>query len=64
MDLSVGAQMADKTNPCSEVSPVVRTGTGLEFVKFRRAMTNRKKKMEETGCEIISGAPATLAVTG
>ena len=38
--------------------------TGLEFVKFRRAMTNRKKKMEETGCEIISGAPATLAVTG
>ena len=37
--------------------------TGLEFSKFQRAVENRKK-MEETGCEVIFGAPATLAVRG
>ena len=36
---------------------------GLEFAKSQRAVEN-KEKMEETGCEIIRGAPATLAVKG
>ena len=36
--------------------------TGLEFAKSQRAVENRK--MEETGCEIICGAPTTLAVAG
>ena len=35
--------------------------TGLEFDKSQRAVENREK-MEETGCEIICGAPTTLAV--
>ena len=39
----------------------IREWTGLEFAKSQRAVENRKK-MEETGCEIICGAPATLAV--
>ena len=26
--------------------------------------SGRQRKMEETGCEIICGAPTTLAVTG
>ena len=34
----------------------IRQWTGLEFVKSHKA------KMEETGCEIIYGAPTTLAV--
>ena len=42
----------------------IREWTGLEFAKFQRAVENRKKKMEETGCEIICGAPTTLAVKG
>ena len=37
--------------------------TGLEFDKSQRAVENREK-MEETGCEIICGAPTTLAVKG
>ena len=40
----------------------IRKWTGLKFAKSQRAVENRKK-MEETGCEIIRGAPATL-VTG
>ena len=40
-----------------------REWTGLEFDKSRKAVKNRKK-MEETGCEIICGAPTTLAVQG
>ena len=42
----------------------VREWTGLDFAKSRRAMKNRKKKMEETGCEIMCGAPTTLVVKG
>ena len=38
--------------------------TGLEFAKSQRAAENNNKKMEETGCEIICGAPTTLAVKG
>ena len=38
----------------------IREWTGLEFVKSKRAMRNRK--MEDTGCEIICGAPTALAV--
>ena len=34
----------------------------LEFAKSQRAVENGK--MEETGCEIICGAPTTLAVKG
>ena len=41
----------------------IREWTGLEFAKSQRAVENRGK-MEETGCEIICGAPTTLAVTG
>ena len=37
--------------------------TGLEFGKPQRAVENRGK-MERTGCEIICGAPTTLAVKG
>ena len=36
--------------------------TGLEFAKSKRAAENNNKKMEETGCEIICGAPTTLVV--
>ena len=36
--------------------------TGLEFAKFQRAVENIKR--EKTGCEVIFGAPATLAVKG
>ena len=39
----------------------IRERTGLEFAKSQRAVANRKK-MEETGCEIICGVPTTLAV--
>ena len=39
----------------------IRGWTGLEFTKSQRAVENREKK-EETGCEIICGAPMTLAV--
>ena len=35
--------------------------TGLEFAKFQRAVESREK-MEETGCEVICGAPTTPEV--
>ena len=35
----------------------------MEFGKSQRAVENRKK-MEETGCKIVCGAPTTLAVKG
>ena len=41
----------------------IREWTGLEFGKFHRAVKNRQKK-KKTGCEIICGAPTTLAVKG
>ena len=41
----------------------IREWTGLKFAKFQRAVANRKK-MERTGCEVICGAPTTLAVKG
>ena len=41
----------------------IREWTGLEFTKSQRTVENREK-MEETGCEIICGAPTTLAVKG
>ena len=40
----------------------IREWTGLEFTKSQRAVENRK--MEETGGEILCGAPTTLAVKG
>ena len=40
-----------------------REWTGLEFPKSQRAVENRAE-MEETGCEIICGAPTTLVVKG
>ena len=40
----------------------IREWTGLEFAKSKRAVESRE--MEETGCEVICGAPATLAVKG
>ena len=41
----------------------IREWTDLEFAKSQRAEENGGK-MEETGCEIIFGAPTTLAVKG
>ena len=41
----------------------IREWTGLEFAKSQRAVENREK-WGEFGCEIISGAPTTLAVKG
>ena len=38
----------------------IREWTGLEYAKSQRAVENREK-MEETGCEIMCGAPTTLA---
>ena len=38
-------------------------GQALEFAKSQRAVENRGNT-EETGCEIICGAPMTLAVKG
>ena len=39
----------------------IREWTRLEFSRSQRAVENRKK-MEETGCKIICGAPTPLAV--
>ena len=41
----------------------IREWTGLEFAKSQRAVENREK-MEDTGCEIICGAPTIFAVKG
>ena len=41
----------------------IREWTGLELVKSQRAVESGGK-MEKTGCEIICGAPTTLAVKG
>ena len=41
----------------------IREWTGLEFGKSQRAVENREKK-EETGCEVICGAPTTPAGKG
>ena len=41
----------------------IKEWTGLEFAKSKRAVEKREK-MEKTGCQIICGAPATLAVKG
>ena len=40
----------------------IREWTGLEFAKSQRAVENRK--MDETGCEVTSGAPTTPALKG
>ena len=42
---------------------IIREWTGLEFAKSQRAVENWRE-MERTGCEIICGAPTTLAVKG
>ena len=41
----------------------IREWTGLEFAKSQRAAENREK-VEETGCEVICGAPTTPAFKG
>ena len=41
----------------------IREWTGLGSAKSQRTVESREK-MEETGCEIICGAPTTLAVNG
>ena len=41
----------------------IREWTGLEFSRSQRAVENREKR-RKTGCEIICGAPTTLAVKG
>ena len=41
----------------------IRELTGLEFIKSHRAVENREK-MEETGPEVLCGAPRTPAVKG
>ena len=40
----------------------IREWTGQEFAKSQRAV--EKRKMEETGCEVIYGALVTLVVKG
>ena len=40
----------------------IREWTGQEFAKSQRAV--EKRKMEETGCEVIYGASVTLVVKG
>ena len=45
-----------------EVEDNIREWKDLEVVKSQRAVENGK--MEKTGCEIICGAPTTLAVKG
>ena len=40
----------------------IRKWTGLGFTKSQRAVENRRKKMKETGCEVICGAPTIPAV--
>ena len=37
--------------------------TGLEFAKSQES-SGEQSKMAETGCEVICGVPATLAVKG
>ena len=41
----------------------IREWAGLEFAKFQRAVENREKT-EETGREVICGAPTTPVVKG
>ena len=41
-----------------------REWTGPEFAKSQRAVENKEKQMEETGCEVICGALTTTAVKG
>ena len=36
-----------------------REWAGLEFAKSQRAVENRRKKMEKTGCEVIRGTPTS-----
>ena len=42
----------------------IREYTGLEFAKSQRAVENKEKQMEETGCEVICDALTTTAVKG
>ena len=42
----------------------IREWTGLEFGRSQREVENRRIEMVKTGCEIICGAPTTLAVKG
>ena len=42
----------------------IRDWTGLEFGKSQRAVENRGKNMEKTGCEVICVAATTIAVKG
>ena len=46
-----------------EVEDNIREWTGLEFAKCQSPECSRQQgKMEKAGCEIICGAPTTLAV--
>ena len=42
----------------------MRRWTGLEFAKSVPEGSGEQRKMEETGCEVICGAPTTPAVKG
>ena len=42
----------------------IREWTGLEFAKSQTEGSGEQGKMEETGCEVICGAPTALAVKG
>ena len=42
----------------------IREWTGLEFGRSHSQRAVENGKMEKTGCEIIWGAPTTLAVKG
>ena len=57
------SETGKKTRPTEEKVGRQHQGMdGPEFAKSQRAVGNRE--MEKTGCEIICGAPATLAVKG
>ena len=59
------SEMRKKTRQTEEEVGRKKNGEwrGLRFAKSQRAVQNREKK-EETGFEIISGAPTIFAVKG
>ena len=52
-----------KADSKKEVGTQIKEWTGLEFGKSQRAVEKREK-VEETGYEVIYGAPTTAAIKG
>ena len=51
-------------NKEKETENNVKDCIGLEFSKSQRAVENRRKKHENTGCKVICGSQTTLTVKG